>query len=193
MDQGGAFMAQAGTQGVTAPPAGKWELDPAHTMVEFVARHMLTKVRGRFTDFSGTIEIGEKPEDSSVVVEINAASIQTNQEMRDNHMKSGDFFEIETYPTLTFRSTGVRLTGGTEFEIDGELTVKDVTNPITLKGEFIGWGPDPEGIPILAASARTTIDREDWDLTWNMVVETGGFLVGKKVDIEIEVEARKVG
>ena len=186
-------MAQVGTEGVTAPPAGKWELDPAHTMVEFVARHMLTKVRGRFTDFSGTIEVGEKPEDSSMIVEIQAVSIQTNQEMRDNHMKSGDFFEVQTYPTLTFRSTGVRLTGGTNFELDGELTVKDVTNPITLQGEFIGWGPDPEGTPILAASARTTIDREDWDLTWNVVAETGGWLVGKRVDIEIEVEARKVG
>jgi polyisoprenoid-binding protein YceI len=186
-------VAQVGTEGVTAPPTGKWELDPAHTMVEFVARHLLTKVRGRFTDFSGTIEIGEKPEDSSVAVEIQAESIQTNQEMRDNHMKSGDFFEVATYPTLTFRSTGVQLTGGTGFELEGELTVKDVTNPITLTGEFIGWGPDLEGNPILAASARTTIDREEWDLTWNVVAETGGWLVGKRVDIEIEVEARKVG
>lgn len=177
---------------VTAPPAGTWELDPAHTMVEFVARHMLTKVRGRFTEFSGTVEIGETPEDSSVQVEIQAASVQTNQEMRDNHLKSGDFFEVETYPTLTFRSTGVRLIEGAEFELDGELTIRGVTNPLTLKGEFIGWGPDMEGTPVLFASARTTVVREDWDLTWNMAVETGGFLVSKKIDLEIEVEARKV-
>jgi polyisoprenoid-binding protein YceI len=186
-------MAQVGTEQVTAPPAGEWELDTAHTMVEFVARHMLTKVRGRFTDFQGTIEIGEKPEDSSVTVEIRTNSIQTNQEMRDNHLRSSDFFEIETYATITFRSTAVRLTGGNEFELDGDLTIKDVTNPVTLKGEFHGWGPDMEGTPVLFASAKTTVEREDWDLTWNMAVETGGFLVSKKVDLEIEVEAKKVG
>jgi polyisoprenoid-binding protein YceI len=185
-------VAGAVTQ-VTAPPAGMWQLDPAHTMVEFVARHMLTKVRGRFTEFSGTIEIGESPKESSVQVEIQAGSVQTNQDMRDNHLRSGDFFEVETYPTLTFRSTGVRLTGGNGFELDGELTIRDVTNPVTLTGEFLGWGPDMEGTPVLFASARTTVEREDWDLTWNMAVETGGFLVSKKIDLEIEVEARKVG
>ena len=179
--------------GITAPPAGEWELDPAHTMVEFVARHILTKVRGRFTEFSGTIEIGDRPEDTHVEVEIQAASIQTNQEMRDNHQKSGDFLEIEKYPTLTFRTTAFRPTGGARFELDGELTVKDDTKAITLEGEFLGWGPAMEGRTVLGASARTTVDREDWGMTWNMIVETGGFLVSKKVDIEIEVEAYLAG
>jgi polyisoprenoid-binding protein YceI len=175
------------------PPAGKWEADPAHTMVEFVARHMLTKVRGRFTEFSGVIEIGERPEDTRAEAEIKAASIQTNQEIRDNHLKSPDFLEVEKYPALTFRSAAFHPTGGTEFEVDGELTIKDITRPITLQGEFLGWGPDQEGTLVLSASARTTVLREDWDMTWNMAVETGGFLVGKKVDLEIEVEARKAG
>jgi polyisoprenoid-binding protein YceI len=185
-------MAQTATS-LKPPAPGKYELDQGHTMIEFVARHMLSKVRGRFTEFSGTIEVGERPEDSSVEVEIKAASIQTNLEQRDNHLKSGDFLELETYPVISFRSTGVRITGETTFELDGDLTVKDITNPITLKGEYLGTGLDMEGNQVFGASAKTTIDREDWDMTWNMAVEAGGFLVGKKVDLEIEVEARKTG
>lgn len=188
-------MAQAVQQRVedrTAPPAGTWGLDPAHTMVEFVARHMLTKVRGRFTEFSGTVVTAEDPEASSVEVDIQAASVQTNQEMRDGHLRSGDFFEVDAYPTITFRSTAIRRTGGVGFEMDGDLTIRGITNPITLAGEFLGWGPDAEGTPVLFASARTTVEREDWDLTWNMAVETGGVLVSKRIDLEIEVEARKV-
>jgi len=189
-------MAQAPSEvgGIQPPPPGKYELDRAHTAVEFVARHMLTKIRGRFTDFDGTIEVGERPEDSQVVVEIRVASIQTNDERRDGHMKSGDFFELEKYPVMTFHSTAVRPTGGANFEIDGELTVKDVTRPITLKGEFLGSGPGmQEGSTILAATARARVNREDWGMTWNMIMETGGFLVSKDVDIEVEVEAMKVG
>jgi polyisoprenoid-binding protein YceI len=179
--------------GVTLPVVGTYELDVAHTSVELVARHMLTKVRGRFTEFSGSIEVAERPEDSSVAVEIKTASIQTDTEKRDEHLKSEDFFLIEQYPLITFTSTAVRLTGGTSFELDGDLTIKDVTKPVTLTGEFLGTGPGMDGkTPMLAATARTTIEREDWGVTWNMVVETGGFLVSKKVEIEIEVEAHKV-
>jgi polyisoprenoid-binding protein YceI len=179
---------------VTLPAAGSYELDVAHTSVEFVARHMLTKVRGRFTDFSGTIEVAERPEDSSVAVEIKTASIRTDTEKRDEHLRSGDFLSIEEYPVITFMSTAVRPTGGTGFELDGDLRIKDVTKPVTLTGEFLGAGPGIDGeTPMLAASARTTIEREDWGVNWNMAVETGGFLVSKKVDLEIEVEAHKVG
>ena len=181
-----------GYDGVSIPPAGTYELDVAHTVVGFVARHMLSKVRGQFTEFTGTLEVGESPEDSRVDVEIKAGSITTHTEKRDEHLTSGDFLEIEKHPLLTFKSTGVRPTGGTSFELDGDLTIKDITRPVTLSGEFLGWGPNMEGQPMLAASAKTTIDREDWGMTWNMVVETGGFLVGKKVDIEIEVEAHRV-
>ena len=180
-------------EGISVPPSGKWELDPVHTAVEFVARHMLTKVRGRFTEFSGTIVIGNKPEDTHVDVEMKAASVQTNQEMRDDHLRSGDFLEIEKYPTLTFRSTAFRPTGGAGFELVGDLTIKDITKPVTLEGEFLGWGPAMQDKTVLGATARTTINREDWDMTWNMIVETGGFLVSQRIDIEIEVEAYLAG
>jgi polyisoprenoid-binding protein YceI len=178
------------TRTTSLPPAGRWELDPAHTSVEFVARHMLAKVRGRFTEFSGGFEIGERPEDSKVDVEINAASIQTNTGMRDDHLKSADFLDVENHPALSFSSIAFRPTGSTSFELDGDLTIKGVTRPVTLAGEVAGWGPDTEGTPMLAASAKTSINREDWGMTWNVVVETGGFLVSKRVDIEIEIEAR---
>jgi polyisoprenoid-binding protein YceI len=186
-------MAQSARGSVQLPTPGKYELDVGHTAVEFVARHMLTKVRGRFTEFSGTIEVGETPEESSMEVEIKAASIQSNLEQRDTHLKSGDFLDLETYPVITFRSTAVRVTGESTFELDGDLTIKDITHPVTLKGEYHGTGPDWEGNQVFGASAKTTIDREDWDMTWNMAVEAGGFLVGKKVDLEIEVEAHKTG
>jgi polyisoprenoid-binding protein YceI len=188
-------MAQATrvVNGVELPPAGRYELDVAHTAVEFVARHMLTKVRGRFTEFSGWIDVAEDPEASKAEVEIASASIQTNTDQRDAHLRSGDFLQIEEYPRLTFVSTAVRPAGGTRFELDGDLTIKGITRPVTLDAQFLGWGPNPEGTTIVSFSAKTTIDREDWDMTWNLVVETGGFLVGKKVDLELEVEAKKVG
>ena len=178
--------------GVSIPPVGMYELDPTHTVVGFVARHMLSKVRGQFTEFAGTIEVGDSPEDSRVDVEVKTGSITTHTEKRDQHLMSGDFLEIESHPLLTFTSTAVRPTGGTSFELDGDLTIKDITRRVTLLGEFLGWGPDMEGKPMLAASAKTTVDREDWGMTWNMAVEAGGFLVGKKVDLEIEVEAHRV-
>jgi polyisoprenoid-binding protein YceI len=188
-------MAQVASQieRVEGPPAGRYELDPAHTAVEFVARHMLSKVRGRFTDFSGWIEVAEDPAGSSAQVEIRAASIQTNQEMRDGHLRSPDFLDVETYPTLGFRSRELRPTGRAGFEIDGELTIKDVTRPVTLDAEYLGLETDPYGNRVIAFTARTTIDREDWGITWNQVLETGGLLVAKKVDIELEVEAKLAG
>jgi len=179
-------------EGLSIPPAGTYEIDQTHTVVGFVARHMLSKVRGQFTEFTGTIEVGDSPENSRVEVEVKTDSITTHTEKRDQHLMSGDFLEIEKHPVLTFKSTAVRPTGGTSFELEGDLTIKDITRPVTLSGEFLGWGPNMEGEPMFAASAKTSIDREDWGMTWNMVVETGGFLVGKKVDIEIEVEAHRV-
>jgi polyisoprenoid-binding protein YceI len=194
-ERGDEEMAQAVREiaGIHVPPAGKYELDIAHTAVEFVARHILTKVRGRFTDFSGWIEVGEDPQDSSLEVEVQTASIQTNTEQRDEHLKSDDFLNVERWPVMTFRSTSVRHTGGAGFEIDGELTIRDVTRPITLTGEYLGTETNPSGKTVLAATARATLEREDWNVSWNMVLETGGFLVSKKVDLELEVEAIKVG
>jgi len=176
-------------EGITLPPAGSYTFDKAHTQVEFVARHMLTKVRGRFTAFDGELVIGERPEDSRVRVEIEAASIQTNQEMRDNHLKSEDFLDVERFPTLVFQSREVRPTGGAGFELVGDLTIRDVTREVVLRAGFDGWGPGSQGGTIAAFSASTEIEREDWDMTWNMAVETGGLLVSKTVQIEIAVEA----
>ncbi len=179
--------------GVSLPPAGKYELDLAHTQVEFVARHMLTRVRGRFVEFEGSIVVGDGPQDSSVEVEIKTGSVQTNQEQRDEHLKSPDFFEVDKYPVIAFKGTAVRHTGGTAFELDGDLTIKEVTKPVTLTGEFLGWGQNPYGKTFFSVSATTEVNREDWGLTWNMAVETGGFLVSKKITLDIEVEALQVG
>jgi polyisoprenoid-binding protein YceI len=181
-------QAQRVIEGVEMPPAGTYAFDPAHTTIGFVARHMLSKVRGRFTEYDGQVVIGENPEDSSAKVTIQAASVTTGTQQRDDHLRSGDFFEIETYPTLSFESTAVRPTGGNAFELEGNLTIKGVTKPVTLQAEFSGWGPGMNGTPMAVFSARTTVDRTDWDLTWNVAVETGGWLVGKKVDLEIETE-----
>jgi polyisoprenoid-binding protein YceI len=175
--------------GTKLPAAGTWEIDTAHTAVEFVARHMLTKVRGRFGTFSGVIRVGEVPEESTAEVEIEAASIDTNTPDRDNHLRSPDFLDVAKYPKLTFKSTALRRTGPDTFELDGNLTIKDVTRPVTLEAEFLGVTDSPFGTKVASFSARAEIDREDWGMTWNVVIETGGLLVGKKVAIELEVEA----
>lgn len=182
-------MAQANeVQAIQAPPVGTYDLDVNHTQLWFVARHMLAKVRGRFTDFAGTVVIGENPEESSVEVEIQAASITTDTEQRDQHLRSPDFLDVEQHPTMTFRSTAVRASDDGSFELDGELTIRGITRPVTLKGEYLGLSENPYGQTVLAASASTSIEREDWDMTWNVAIETGGWLVSKKVDLEIEVE-----
>ncbi len=175
--------------GVEIPIAGSWSIDPAHTSVEFVARHlMVTKVRGRFTDVSGGFEIAEDPADSQVQVTIDAASITTGDADRNAHLRSGDFLETDRFPHLAFRSTDLRRASD-GWKMDGELTIKDVTRPVTLHLEYLGVTVDPWGNPKAAFSASTSIDREDFGLTWNVALEAGGVLVGKKVTIEIEVQA----
>lgn len=178
-------------EGVELPPAGTYAIDPAHSSVEFVVRHLLSKARGRFTDFNGEIVIGEGIEDSSANVEIVASSVNTNQEMRDNHLKSGDFLLSEEHPTITFRSTAVRPTGDATFELDGDLTIRGITKPVTLDAEFAGAGVTGQGTPMLGFSAKTSIDREAFDITWNAALETGGVMLGKKVEIQIDVELLK--
>lgn len=174
--------------GVELPPAGTYDLDVAHTQVGFVARHMLAKVRGRFTDVTGTVVIGDSPEESSADVAIRAASITTHTDQRDEHLRGPDFLDVEVYPEITFRSTAVRAGADGTFELDGELTIRDVTNPVTLRGEYHGLSRNPYGQTVFAASAFAAIEREDWDMTWNVAIETGGWLVGKKVEIELEIE-----
>jgi polyisoprenoid-binding protein YceI len=179
-------------EGVSIPPAGTYRLDPAHTTLEFVARHMLSRVRGAFREFSGSVTVGDAPEESGIEVEIDTASVTTGNEQRDEHLHSSDFFEVDKHPKMTFRSTAFRPTGGTGFEIDGDLTIRGVTKLVTLKGEFLGWGVDGWGNDRLFAEARTRVNREDWGLLWNMAVELSGVLVAKDVDLELQVQAVKV-
>jgi polyisoprenoid-binding protein YceI len=177
------------TQSRALPAPGTWTIDTSHSSVEFVVRHlMVAKVRGRFAEFGGTIEVGETPEASSVRVQITPASISTGDAQRDGHLTSADFFDVGTHPTMTFSSTGVR-TLGDRYAVDGELTVRGVTKPVTLDLEYQGSITDPFGNDKAVFSASTEVDREDWGLTWNQALESGGVLVGKKAKIEIEVEA----
>ncbi|MDG4761083.1 YceI family protein [Micromonospora sp. WMMD710] len=175
--------------GLTIPAAGTYVLDVAHKRVGFVARHMMvSKVRGEFNEATATITIAEDPLQSSVVATIQAASIDTTQGDRDAHLRSPEFLDAEKYPTIEFRSTGVTSRRGSEFVLTGELTIKDVTRPVELQVEFEGVGRSPFGQDIFGFSASTEIDREEFGLTWNVALESGGVLVGKKVKIEIEGE-----
>lgn len=182
-----------GAQGMALPAVGKWEIDPNHTTVEFVARHMLTKVRGRFRELSGGIDISQKPEDSRVEVEIVAATIDTNTPMRDDDLRSERFLDVEKFPRLTFSSTALRSIEGTKFELVGDLTIRDVTREVVLDCEYLGSQQDPYGNTVASFSATTEIDREDFGMTWNMVMEAGSVLVGRRVQIELEIEAQFKG
>jgi len=175
--------------GVTIPQPGTFTIDPTHTRVGFVARHlMVSKVRGSFTDVSGEIVVTEDPTASTASVTIQAASIDTGVADRDNHLRSGDFLDVEKFPQLTIRSTGLEVTED-GFQLRGELTIKDVTREVTLDAEFEGVARSPWGQEVIGFTATTEIDREDFGITWNQALETGGVLVGKKVKVEIELEA----
>jgi polyisoprenoid-binding protein YceI len=177
-------------EGLQIPAAGTYDLDAAHKRVGFVVRHlMVSKVRGQFAQASATITIAEDPLQSSVTASIVTTSIETGQTDRDNHLRSGDFFEAEKYPTIEFRSTGIKSHAGAEFVLDGELTLKGVTKPVELVVEFEGATTSPYGQAVFGFSATTEIDREDFGLTYNMALESGGVMIGKKVKIEIEGEA----
>jgi polyisoprenoid-binding protein YceI len=179
-----------------APATGartQWKLDPAHTLVEFSAKHlMITTVKGRITDLEGTIEIDEKnPKNSTVEAVLKAASIDSRTTQRDDHLRSGDFLHVEKYPDIKFRST--RIEGDKkEFKLTGDLTIRDVTRSITLDVTFEGETKDPWGGERAGFSARGKIDRRDFGLTWNVALEAGGLTVGNEIKINIEVEAVKV-
>jgi len=176
-------------EGLQIPAAGTYQLDAAHKRVGFVVKHlMVSKVRGNFSEADATITIAEDPMQSSVTATIKTGSVHTGQVDRDNHLRTGDFFEAEKYPTMEFRSTGIKSHAGTEFVLDGELTIKGVTKPVELLVEFEGVGRSPYGFDVFGFSASTEIDREDWGLTYNMALESGGVMIGKKVKIEIEGE-----
>lgn len=170
-----------------------WTIDPAHTTVEFSLKHlMISTVRGHFGAVSGTILLDEEnPEASSVTAEIDATSIDTRQEQRDAHLRSPDFFGVETYPTLRFRSTRVESLGGGRYNVYGDLTIRDVTREVVLETTDEGRGGDPWGGERAGFSATTRIDRRDFGLTWNQALETGGVLVGNDIKISLEVQAVK--
>jgi polyisoprenoid-binding protein YceI len=177
-------------EGLQFPAAGTYELDAAHKRVGFVVKHlMVSKVRGQFSEASATITVADNPLESSVTASIKTGSVETGQVDRDNHLRTGDFFEAEKFPTMDFRSTGVKSHSGTEFVLDGELTIKGVTRPVELVVEFEGATTSPYGQHLFGFSAHTEIDRTDWGLNWNVALESGGVMVSKKVKIEIEGEA----
>ncbi|MGH9287902.1 MAG: YceI family protein [Acidimicrobiales bacterium] len=172
------------------PVAGVYTIDPAHTSVEFVGRHlMITKVRGRFPEVLGTITIDEEPERSRVEVEVNVASVDTGNADRDAHLRSADFFDADTYPTIAFNSTNVEASESGTWLVTGDLTVRDVTRPVTLQVDFDGAATSPAGDQRISFSAAADVNREDWGLTWNMALETGGVLVGRNARIELNVQA----
>jgi polyisoprenoid-binding protein YceI len=174
------------------PEPGTYEIDRSHSMVEFVSRHlMVTKVRGRFAEFSGAITVGESPEESSVEVTIDAASVDSGEEKRDAHLRSADFLDVEHHPTIEFRSTGVEVVDDERLRVTGDLTIRGETHPVTLDATYDGAFSDPWGGRRIGFSATAEIDREDWGLTWNVALETGGVLVAKKARLELTVSAVK--
>jgi polyisoprenoid-binding protein YceI len=168
--------------------AGTWAIDPVHSEVSFVVRHMLvSKVRGRFDKFEGTITTAPNPLDSTVNASIDLSSVNTGEPNRDNHIRSADFFEVESHPHMTFRSTGVRADGG-DFLLDGDLTIRGTTKPVTLKLEINGFGPDAYGGTRAGFSATTEINRSEWGVSYNGPIPGGGVAVSEKVTINLEIE-----
>lgn len=180
----------------TAPAAGAktaWKLDPAHSIVEFSAKHlMITTVKGRITDIEGTIYTDEKDlKNSSVEATLKAVSLDTRTEQRDQHLRSADFLDVEKFPEIRFRSTKIQ--GDKQnFKLTGDLTIRDVTMPITLDVEFEGETKDPWGGQRVGFSANGKIDRREFGLTWNQALEAGGVVVGNDIKISLEVQAVKL-
>lgn len=176
--------------GLVVPAPGTYDLDKAHTVIAFVARHlMVTKVRGTFGDFDGSIVVAERPADSSVNVEIRTESVTTGEPQRDAHLRSADFFEQEKYPTMTFKSTSVTSSSDGNWKVGGDLTIRGVTRPVTLDVEFNGAIQDPWGGSRLGFSASTEINRQDFGVSFNSALADGNVVVGDKIRIEIETEA----
>jgi polyisoprenoid-binding protein YceI len=172
--------------------AGVWNIDPSHSSVTFSVRHlMISKVNGSFGAFTGSFVTGENPLDTKVTAVAEVVSINTNDEARDGHLRTNDFFDAEKFPTITFESTDVSVKDAAEGEyvVTGNLTIKGVTKSVDFNFEFGGFGTDPYGNYKAAATATGTIDRTDFGLTWNAALETGGVLVGEKVTITIDFQA----
>jgi len=170
---------------------GKWNIDAAHTNAEFVVTHMMfSKVRGKFEDVQGVINFDPaNPGASSVEATIQTATVSTGVADRDNHLRSADFFDAETFPVITFKSTNVVASSDTKATIAGDLTIRDVTKEVTLEVEFLGQGTNPWGMTVAGFTGTTKINRENFGLTWNQVLEAGGVLVSKEIEIQLNVQA----
>ncbi len=180
---------QSGRTDVSFPPPGTWEIDPGHTEVAFTGRHfMITKVRGRFTGVQGAVVIAEDMRDSLVQVSIDMASVQSGNATRDEHLRSAELFDVERYPTATFRSSAVAWRGR-EGTVEGDLTIHGVTRRVELAVVFEGQVRDPWGAQRSVFSASVTLNREDFGVTWNVALEAGGVLVSRDITITIDLEA----
>jgi polyisoprenoid-binding protein YceI len=170
-----------------------WVIDPAHSEIQFSAKHlMISTVRGRFNAFSGTIDADEtNPTAATVDVQIDASSLVTGEERRDTHLRSADFLDVEKYPYLTFKSARIERIDETHGKLYGELTIRDITKPVVLSVEYAGQAKTPWGTTSAGFNAQTKINRKDWNLNWNVALETGGWLVGDTITINIELELVK--
>jgi polyisoprenoid-binding protein YceI len=170
-----------------------WKIDNAHSEINFSARHMMiSNVRGRFENFTGTVNFDEQnPTNTTVDVQIETASVNTRDEKRDGHLKSPDFFNAEAYPYMTFKSKRVEVIDPTHARLTGDLTIRDITREVTLDVEYSGLAKSPWGTTSAGFFAVTKINRKDWDLTWNVALETGGMLVGDEISIHIDLEIVK--
>ncbi len=175
----------------TATATTVWTIDTSHSVVEFSVKHMMfATTKGRFPDVTGTITLdNDTLSNSSVEVEIGAASIDTHDAKRDEHLRSADFFDVAQFPTLTFRSTKVESAGGSDLKVTGDLTMHGVTREVVLETEFNGQGTNPWGQGVVSYSAHTKVNRKDFGLNWNAALESGGVLVSDDVKIAIEIEA----
>jgi len=179
--------------GDLAALSGDYTIDPAHTTLEFVARHaMVTNVRGGFQDFTGSLHLdGGNPAKSTATLDVKMASIETGNADRDGHLKSADFFKIDEFPEMTFRSTKAESLGGDNYRITGDLSLLGVTKPISIDLEFNGVAKDPFGNERVGFEGKAEILRSEWGLTWNAALETGGFLVSEKIKLNFDVSAIK--
>lgn len=174
--------------GVELPAPGIWTIDPGHAEVAFVGRHFgLTKIRGRFPGVTGVVVVGDAIEGSAVSVEIDMASVSSGDQSRDDHLRSADFFDVERHPSATFSSTALHVDGAAG-QLTGDLTIKGVTRSVVLDVAYLGAAVDPWDNERAVFSAAGVINREDWGLTWNMLLDAGGLLVSKEIRLEIDVE-----
>jgi polyisoprenoid-binding protein YceI len=183
-------MTSTSTSTATAPALRTFHVDAAHSEVTFQVRHLLTKVRGRFSKFDGEIRFDvADPTRSSVIVTIQADSVDTSQPDRDTHLRTGDFFKVDEFPTLTFASERIVSKGGDAYDVTGALTIRGVTKPVTFAVDYLGVAKDPWGGERIAFEGEATINRKDFGVNWNAALETGGFLVGDEVRISLSIQA----